>query len=222
MIFNLLFNSIYLHIIIEFFVYTNTIMEYKSSLNELILPEYGRNVQKLVENAVLIEDKEEREKYVEKIINLMGRMYPYLRDLRDFKHKLWDHLVIMSNFKLEVDSPYPKPDSTTFSEKPESIPYKTKGYKYKHFGRNIVDMLNYAAGLEDGEEKVLLTALLANHMKKLYLTWSKDIVADDFIFQKISELTNGKLEVAKDIVLSDSNKLVNKQQQQQRKKRKWK
>ena len=197
-------------------------MEYKSSLNELILPEYGRNVQKLVENAVLIEDKEEREKYVEKIINLMGRMYPYLRDLRDFKHKLWDHLVIMSSFKLEVDSPYPKPDSATFSEEPEKISYKSKTYKYKHFGRNIVDMLNYAAGLEEGEEKVLLTALLANHMKKLYLTWSKDVVADDFIFQKISELTKGKLEVSKEIILSDSNKLVNRPQQQQRKKRKRK
>lgn len=197
-------------------------MEYKSSLNELILPEYGRNVQKLVENAVLIENEEEREKYVEKIINLMGRMYPYLRDLRDFKHKLWDHLVIMSSFKLEVDSPYPKPDSATFSEEPEKISYKSKTYKYKHFGRNIVDMLNYAAGLEEGEEKVLLTALLANHMKKLYLTWSKDVVADDFIFQKISELTKGKLEVSKEIILSDSNKLVNRPQQQQRKKRKRK
>lgn len=197
-------------------------MEYKSSLNKLILPEYGRNVQKLVENAVQIEDKSERDKYVEKIITLMGRMYPYLRDLRDFKHKLWDHLVIMSNFKLEVDSPYPKPDSNTFSEEPEKIPYRSKNFKYKHFGRNITDMLNYAADLKDKEEKELLTALLANHMKKLFLTWSKDIVADDFIFQKISELTNGKLEISKDIILSDSHKLVNKQQQQQRKKRKWK
>ena len=197
-------------------------MEYKSSLNKLILPEYGRNVQKLVENAVQIEDKEEREKYVEKIITLMGRMYPYLRDLRDFKHKLWDHLVIMSNFKLEVDSPYPKPDTTTFSEEPEKIPYRSKNFKYKHFGRNIIDMLNYAADLKDEEEKALLTALLANHMKKLFLTWSKDIVADDFIFQKISELTKGNLEISKDIILSDSHKLVNKQQQQQRKKRKWK
>ena len=197
-------------------------MEYKSSLNKLILPEYGRNVQKLVENAVQIEDKEEREKYVEKIITLMGRMYPYLRDLRDFKHKLWDHLVIMSNFKLEVDSPYPKPDTTTFSGEPEKIPYRSKNFKYKHFGRNIIDMLNYAADLKDEEEKALLTALLANHMKKLFLTWSKDIVADDFIFQKISELTKGNLEISKDIILSDSHKLVNKQQQQQRKKRKWK
>ena len=197
-------------------------MEYKSSLNKLILPEYGRNIQKLVENAVQIEDKAEREKYVEKIITLMGRMYPYLRDLRDFKHKLWDHLVIMSNFKLEDDSPYPKPATTTFSEEPEKIPYRSKNFKYKHFGRNIIDMLNYAADLKDEEEKVLLTALLANHMKKLFLTWSKDIVADDFIFEKISELSKGKLEVSKDIILSDSNRLVNKQSQQQRKKRKWK
>lgn len=191
-------------------------MEYNSSLNKLILPEYGRNVQKLVENAVVIEDKEEREKYVDKIINLMGRMYPYLRDLRDFKHKLWDHLVIMSDFKLEVDSPYPKPETSTFSGKPEKIPYKSKRIKYKHFGKNIANMLNYAADLEDGEEKTLLTALLANHMKKLYLTWSKDIVTDNFIFHKINELTDGKLTVTEDIILSDSHKLVNKHHQQRK------
>lgn len=191
-------------------------MEYKSSLNKLILPEYGRNVQKLVENAVVIEDKEEREKYVDKIINLMGRMYPYLRDLRDFKHKLWDHLVIMSDFKLDVDSPYPKPETSTFSGEPEKIPYKSKRIKYKHFGKNIANMLNYAADLEDGEEKTLLTALLANHMKKLYLTWSKDIVTDNFIFHKINELTDGKLTVNEDIILSDSNKLVNKHHQQRK------
>ena len=187
-------------------------MEYNSSLNKLILPEYGRNIQRLVENAVKIDDKEIRQNYVDNIISLMGKMYPYLRDLRDFKHKLWDHLVIMSDFKLEIDSPFPKPEAVTFSEEPEKIPYKSKGFRYKHFGKNIVDMLNYASDLEDGEEKVILTALLANHMKKLYLTWSKDSVDDSFIFQKITELTDGKLEVTSDIVLSDSHRLVNKQQ----------
>ncbi|NPA67164.1 MAG: DUF4290 domain-containing protein [Chlorobi bacterium] len=183
-------------------------MEYNTSLNKLILPEYGRNVQKLVENAVAIKDKEERGRYIEGIINLMGRMYPYLRDLKDFKHKLWDHLVIMSNFKLGDDSPYPPPQTTTFSGTPEKIPYKSKNFKYKHFGKNIVDMLKFAAEMEDGDEKRLLTALIANHMKKLYLTWSKDSVTDEFIFQKIKELTDGKLEVDKDIVLSDSGQLV--------------
>jgi len=201
-------------------------MEYNTTLNKLILPEYGRNVQKLVENATKIEDKEERKKYIESIINLMGRMYPYLRDLKDFKHKLWDHLVIMSDFKLSEDSPFPAPKTTTFANNPEKIPYKSKNFRYKHFGKNIVDMLKYAAEMKDGEEKILLTALLANHMKKLYLTWSKDMVTDEFIFQKIKELSDGKLEIAKDITLSNSNQLVStnyrKSQKQKQQKRKRK
>ena len=193
-------------------------MEYNTRLNRLILPEYGRNIQKMVENACSIEDKKERDAYIEGIINLMGRMYPYLRDLKDFKHKLWDHLLIMSEFKLEFDSPFPKPETETFSEKPEKIPYKIKNFKYKHFGKNIVEMLNYAAEMEEGPQKILLTALLANHMKKLYLTWSKDQVSDDFIFQKIEELTDVKLKIGKDIILSDSKNLVSKNQYQQKKK----
>lgn len=185
-------------------------MEYNSNLNKLILPEYGRNVQKLVEQAVEIEDKEKRSKFIEGIINHMGNMYPYLRDLRDFKHKIWDHFVIISKFKLSEDSPFPVPKSTTFAEEPEKIPYKNKNFRYKHFGKNIIDMLDYASKLEDGEEKTILTALLANHMKKLYLTWSKDQVDDSFIFQKISELTKGKLKVSKDLILSASGSLVSK------------
>jgi len=184
-------------------------MEYSTTLEPLILHEYGRNIQKLVGQAVEIEDKEERAKFVDNIIHLMGNMYPYLRDLRDFKHKLWDHLIIMSEFKLKEDSPFPVPPTSTFAEKPEKIPYKVKNFRYKHFGRNILDMLKYASELEDGDEKKLLTALIANHMKKLYLTWSKDMVMDDFIYQKISELTNGKLKVDKDLVLSASGSLVN-------------
>ena len=197
-------------------------MEYNTSLNKLILPEYGRNVQKLVENAVKIEDTEERKKYVEGIINLMGRMYPYLRDLKDFKHKLWDHLVIMSDFKLGEDSPFPSPETATFAGEPEKIPYKSKNFRYKHFGKNIVDMLKYAVEMEDGDEKKLLTALIANHMKKLYLTWSKDMVTDEFIFHKIKELSDGKIEVGSDIILSDSHQLVSSRKKQQQKQQKRK
>jgi hypothetical protein len=183
-------------------------MEYNTQLKQLILPEYGRNIQQLVEQAVQIEDKDEKALFIENIINLMGRMYPYLRDLKDFKHKLWDHLVVMSDFKLNDSSPYDVPKSATFSEEPEKIPYENKNFKYKYFGKNIVDMLKYAVGLEESDEKRLLTALIANHMKKLYLTWSKDMVDDEFIFQKITELTNGKLIITKDLVLSESGTLV--------------
>jgi hypothetical protein len=195
-------------------------MEYTTTQDKLILPEYGRNIQKLVNNAVLIEDNEERKKYIDGVINLMARMYPYLKELQDFKHKLWDHLLIMSDFKLANDSPFPIIDALPGNVKPIKIPYKSKDFKYKHFGRNMVEMLNYAAKLEDGEEKILLTALLANHMKKLFLTWSKDIVDDDYIFKMIKEMTENKLEVDKSIVLSDSGQLVTKQQTFKKRKRK--
>jgi hypothetical protein len=195
-------------------------MEYTTTQDKLILPEYGRNIQKLVNNAVLIEDNEERKKYIDGVINLMARMYPYLKELQDFKHKLWDHLLIMSDFKLANDSPFPIIDALPGNVKQIKIPYKSKDFKYKHFGRNMVEMLNYAAKLEDGEEKILLTALLANHMKKLFLTWSKDIVDDDYIFKMIKEMTENKLEVDKSIVLSDSGQLVTKQQTFKKRKRK--
>jgi len=186
----------------------NTNMEYNTSQEPLILHEYGRNIQKLVAQAIEIKDKEERTKFIENIIYLMGNMYPYLRDLKDFKHKLWDHLNIMSNFQLKEDSPFPVPETATFAGKPEKIPYKVKNLRYKHFGRNILDMLKYAAKLEEGEDKKILTALVANHMKKLYLTWSKDVVTDEFIYQKMNELTDGGLTVDKDLVLSASGSLV--------------
>jgi len=196
-------------------------MEYNTSLEPLILHEYGRNIQNLVSQAIKIEEKEERTKFIENIIYLMGNMYPYLRDLKDFKHKLWDHLNIMSNFQLKEDSPFPVPETATFAGKPEKIPYKVKNFRYKHFGRNILDMLKYAAELEDGEDKKILTALVANHMKKLYLTWSKDVVTDEFIYQKITELTNGKLIVDKDLVLSASGSLVSANSSKWRKESKY-
>jgi hypothetical protein len=177
-------------------------VEYNSSRNKLILPEYGRNVQKLVEQAVLIEDREERGKFVQKIIELMGRMYPYLRDLRDFKHKLWDHLVIMSNFRLDIESPYPMPQAEAYFEAPSKIPYSNKNFKYKHYGKTIGKVIAYAIELPEGEKKNTLIGLTANHMRKLYLTWSKDIVDDKEIFEHIRELSRGKLDIPEGMTLS--------------------
>lgn len=178
-------------------------MEYNSNRNKLILPEYGRNVQKLVEQAVEITDKEERGKFVQKIIELMGRMYPYLRDLRDFKHKLWDHLVIMSDFRLEIDSPYPKPQAVAYFEAPAKIPYSNRNFKYKHYGKTVSKVIDYAIKMPEGEMKTTLIGLTANHMRKLYLTWSKDIVDDDEIFGHIKELSKGQLEIPEGMELSN-------------------
>lgn len=178
-------------------------MKYNTERNKLILPEYGRNVQRLVEQAVQIQDKEERSKFVQKIIDLMGRMYPYLRDLKDFKHKLWDHLVIMSNFRLEIDSPFPRPQAEAYAEAPAKIPYTNKNFKYKHYGKTVGKVLKYAKEMPEGEEKTILIGLIANHMRKLYLTWSKDIVEDREIFEDIRELSNGELEIPEGMTLSN-------------------
>ena len=186
-------------------------MEYNSSLNNLILPEYGRNVQKLVEQAVEIEDKEERTKFIGGIIELMGRMYPYLRDLRDFKHKLWDHLVIMSGFKLGNDSPYEAPEAVAYSKAPFKIPYSDKRIRFRHYGKIITSMIKHAVEMEDGEKKDILISLIANHMKKQYVTWNRDIMDDKIIFKDIKELSEDKLTIPKDLVLSNSRDLMPKQ-----------
>jgi len=178
-------------------------VNYSTDKRTLILPEYGRNVQNLVEQAVEIKDDEERAKFVQKIIELMGRMYPYLRDLRDFKHKLWDHLVIMSSFKLEADSPYPSPKAVTYSEPPSKVPYSNKRFKYRHYGKSVVKLLKYASELPEGEEKITLIGLAANHMRKLYLTWSKTTVEDSQIFSHIKELSDEKITIPEGMELSN-------------------
>lgn len=177
-------------------------MEYNTNLEKLILPEYGRNVQRLVQQAVKIEDDNERNAFVQKIIDLMGRMYPYLRDLRDFKHKLWDHLVIMSDFKL--NSPYPKPTAVTYARPPFKIPYSDGKIRYRHYGKSITNFIRYATEMEDGENKNLLIGLIANHMKKLYLSWNKESVTDDIIFSNLIELSGGKIKIPQNLTLSES------------------
>ncbi len=200
-------------------------MNYNTDKSTLILPEYGRNVQDLVEQAVEIKDDEERAKFVQKIIELMGRMYPYLRDLRDFKHKLWDHLVIMSSFKLEADSPYPSPQAVTYSEPPAKIQYSNKRFKYRHYGKSVVKLLKHASELPEGEEKTTLIGLAANHMRKLYLTWSKTTVEDSEIFNHINELSEGKITIPEGMVLSNikvQNNSVQSAKYQSKKKKSYK
>ena len=164
--------------------------------------EYGRNVQHLVAQAVEIEDREERNQAVLRIINLMGRMYPYLRDLRDFKHKLWDHLVIMSNFKLDIDAPHELPTPETFTVPPSKIPYRNERVKYRHYGNTIIQMIKHAETMEAGEERDTLIGLIANHMKKSYLAWNKDLADDQKIFDDLIAFSNGKLTIPENIKLS--------------------
>lgn len=168
-------------------------LEYNSERQHLIIPEYGRHLQKLIDQATAIEDKEERNKAAKYIIQVMGNLNPHLRDVPDFQHKLWDQIFIMSDFKLDADSPYPIPSREVLQLKPETLKYPQNFPKYRFYGNNIKYMIDVANKWEEGEMKSALVKVIANHMKKSYLSWNKDTVKDDVIFEHLYELSDGKI-----------------------------
>lgn len=184
-------------------------LEYNTERQKLIIPEYGRHIQKMIDHAVSTEDVEERNKIAKAIIGVMGNLQPHLRDVPDFQHKLWDQLFIMSDFRLEVDSPYPKPSKEVLQERPEPLEYPQNFPKYRFYGNNIKRMIDVANSWEEGDMKVALEYAIANHMKKCYLNWNKDTVEDSVIFKHLLELSNGKIDLAsKEENLSDSSNLM--------------
>lgn len=190
-------------------------LEYNSQREHLIIPEYGRHVQKLIDQVTEIKDREERNKGAKYIINVLGTLNPHLRDVPDFQHKLWDQLFIMSNFKMDVDSPYPIPTKEVITLRPDRLAYPQNFPKYRFYGNNIKYMINVACKWEDGELKNALIIVIANHMKKCYLSWNKETVTDDVIFEHLYELSDGKINLLKsDEELSTSQNLikVNKKQ----------
>ncbi|MGB7785675.1 MAG: DUF4290 domain-containing protein [Salinimicrobium sp.] len=184
-------------------------LEYNSERSKLIIPEYGRHLQKMVEHAVSIEDEKERNKVAKSIIAVMGNLNPHLRDVPDFQHKLWDQLFIISDFKLDVDSPFPKPSKEMLEERPERMSYPQNFPKYRFYGNNIKRMIDQANKWEDGPEKEGLIYTIANHMKKSYLSWNKDTVDDRVIFDHLRELSGGKIDIkASDEDLSEASDLL--------------
>ena len=180
-------------------------IEYNSERPKLIIPEYGRHIQKMVDQAIAKETKEERNKVASSIISVMGNLNPHLRDVTDFQHKLWDQLFIISDFKLDVDSPYPIPKREELQEYPKSLEYPQNFPKYRFYGNNIKRMIDVAIGWEDGEKKDALVITIANHMKKCFLNWNKDTVENDVIFNHLFELSDGKLNLkGSDEILLDT------------------
>ncbi|NNC50333.1 MAG: DUF4290 domain-containing protein [Flaviramulus sp.] len=174
-------------------------LEYNTEREHLIIPEYGRHMQKMINYVKTLETKEERNKVAKGIIAVMGNMQPHLRDVPDFQHKLWDQLFIMANFELDVDSPYEKPTKELLEERPEPLKYPQNFPKYRFYGNNIKTMIDVANTWEEGELKEALTFTIANHMKKCFLNWNKDTVEDAVIYNHLFELSNGKIN------LKDSN-----------------
>ncbi|MGB1411257.1 MAG: DUF4290 domain-containing protein [Flavobacteriaceae bacterium] len=168
-------------------------LEYNTEREHLIIPEYGRHIQNMVNQAVAMEDREERNKCAKSIIAVMGNLNPHLRDVPDFQHKLWDQLFMISDFKLDVDAPYPKPSPEELSERPEPLAYPQNFPKYRFYGNNIKRMIDVAVKWEDGDKKDALVMTIANHMKKSFLSWNKDTVEDQVIFNHLFELSDGAL-----------------------------
>ena len=170
-------------------------LEYNTIREELIIPEYGRHIQKMINYASSRESKEERNKLANSIISVMGNLQPHLRDVPDFQHKLWDQLFIMSDFKLDADSPFEKPSKEVLNAKPEPLSYPQNFPKYRFYGNNIKIMIDEAVKWDAGEMKEALVLTIANHMKKCFLNWNKDSVKDQVIFDHLYELSDSNIDI---------------------------
>jgi hypothetical protein len=183
-------------------------MEYNTTRKPMIIPEYGRNIQEMIQYACAIEERDHRTKAAKFIINVMAQMHPQVKDSVDYKHKLWDHLYIISDFKMDVDSPYPPPPPLTNSTKPEHISYHDKEIQFKHYGKNIAMIIEKATAYPDGEEKDALVKAIAIHLKKSYLNWNRDSVSDDLIEEHLKVLSKGQLKLNEDIKLTTTSDLL--------------
>ena len=193
-------------------------MEYNTQRKKMELPEYGRSVQNMVDHALTIEDREERQRCANTIVNIMGGMFPHLRDVPDFKHKLWDHLAIMSDFKLDIDYPFEIVKREELEMKPGKIAYPDKAIRYRHYGRFLESMIKKLSEMEEGEEKQALLQLLAVQMKKNLNNWNKEGIEDQKIVDDLREYSNGTIDLkVEDLRLSDQQRYNNNNNNNQRK-----
>jgi hypothetical protein len=169
-------------------------MEYNTTRNHLSIREYGRHIQKMAEYVMTIEDKEKRQKNANALVELMGFLNPQLKNIEDFRHKLWDHLFLITDFKLEVESPYPIPTRETLRPKPDPIPYPKRYPKYNHLGKNIEIVIDKALHEEDPEKRQGFANSIAYYMKLTYSNWHKELVHDDNIQTELTAITKGELE----------------------------
>lgn len=178
-------------------------MDYNTQREQLILPEYGRHVQKMLEQVCEIEDREKRTQQAQAVVNVMGTLNPHMRDYPDYKHKLWDHAHIISGYRLDVDGPYEAPVKEDHESKPEPIGYSTEPIRKTCYGRNIQNMIDLIVDCDKGEDvRRELIRLLALYMRQQYLIWNKDSVADETIFSDIERISHGTVKVPEGIQLS--------------------
>ena len=172
-------------------------MKYNTQLTKLILPEYGRNIHNMVNHCLQLEDKEERTHCAYSLIDIMGNMFPHLRNVNDFKHILWDHLAIMSDFKLDIDYQNEIIKKEELIAHPNKIEYSRPTMKYRHYGKTLERMINVAVDMPEGEEKEQFLHLLISQMKKSYTQWNRE-VDDEAILEDLYELSDGKIKLDPD------------------------
>lgn len=182
--------------------------DYNTQRKRMALPEYGRNVQRMVDHVKTLKDRDERNRAAKTVIQVMGNLNPHLRDIGDFKHKLWDHLSIIAELDLDIDSPYPAPEASKLVEKPNTIPYSQGNIRWLHYGRIIELMIKAACDLEEGEEKEYLTTLIVNQMKKSYITWNRSQVPDEVIINDMKLLSRGRLKMTEGVKILEVRELM--------------
>ncbi len=183
-------------------------MEYNTAREKMAIPEYGRNIQKMVQHVLSLEGRNERTRAAYLIVSVMASMHPHIKESSDYEHRLWDHLYIISDYKLDVDSPFPPPERKEVARKPERLPYSEDHIRYKHYGLHLEKIIHHAVEMEDGDEKDELTRLIANQMKKSYLTWNRNSVSDQMILNQLDELSGGKLKLKDGVQLIATSEVL--------------
>ncbi|MFH0865362.1 MAG: DUF4290 domain-containing protein [Bacteroidota bacterium] len=183
-------------------------MEYNTTRELLPITEYGRNIKKMIDYTVSIEDREKRNRLAKAIISVMSQLNPQMRDNNEYKHKLWDHLFILSDYKLDVDAPFPKPSKFEIEAKPEKVSYPAHNIAYKHYGKNIEKIIKKITEKEDGPQKDALIMVIANHMKKSYLSWNRESVDDEVIAQHLVQLSEGTLKLSEEMKLNATRDIL--------------
>ncbi len=185
-------------------------MEYNTLRPKMIIPEYGRNIMNMIQTLKTIEDREKRTQSAHFIVNVMAQMNPQVKESADYLHKLWDHLHIISNYRLDVDSPFDRPLPETYKQRPRHTGYNKNNIRFGHYGHYIKSLIMKAVLYDDGEEKDTFILAIANYMKKQYLNWNRDTVSDEVIAQNIHELSGGRLSLPENTKLTSVNEIINK------------
>lgn len=182
------------------------VLEYNTHREKMTLPEYGRLVQKLVENVKQIPDREKRSQQAKAVVRIMELLNPAIHQQENWEHTLWDNLFIIADYDLDIDSPFPVPQKKEVEAVPRVIPVQKKPVKATHYGRNIESIIELIAAREDGEEKTAMIRDLAIYMRTQYLIWNKDSVEDRTIFNDIEKLSDGRIKVPEGLELAQINK----------------